>query len=98
PPGLVGLAFGQRLVERRLRILHGADIGLLRHSLTRAGELDRLQRDAVRLRGGLRIDPGAVLLVDEERFGAWRRAPGFAAGDRFQECLAAELRGEIEAT
>src|SRR5262245_6835962 len=49
-PALVGLAFRQCLVERRLRIGGGADVGLLRDLLARAGELDRLQRHPVRLR------------------------------------------------
>ena len=50
-PGLVGLALGIGLVEGRLRIFRRADVGLLRDLLAGAGELDRLQRDAVRLRG-----------------------------------------------
>src|SRR5215813_6445646 len=66
-PRLVGLALCERLVEGRLRILWGADIGLLRYLLSRAGEPDRLQRHAVWLRGKFRIDPVAFLVVDMER-------------------------------
>ncbi len=90
-PGRVGLAFRERLVEGGLRILRGANVSLLRHLLARAAELDRLQRDAVGLRRGLGIDPGAVLLVDVEGFRLGRRPRGLAFRDRLQQRLAAEL-------
>jgi hypothetical protein len=97
-PRLVGLALRERLVEGRLRILWGADIGLLRHLLARAGKLDRLQRHAVWLRGKFRVDPGAILLVDMKRLRLGRGTAGLALFNRGQQGLAAEIGGEIEST
>src|SRR5262245_26634030 len=77
-PRLVGLALCEYPVEGWLRIVRGADIALLRHLLARAGEPDGLQRHAVWLRGELRIDPGAILLVDMKRLRLGRRTAGLA--------------------
>jgi hypothetical protein len=79
---LSALAFGERFVERRLRICRRADVGFLRHFLACAGELDRLQCDAVRLRRELGIDPGLVFGIDAECGRRRCDAAGLALGDR----------------
>src|SRR5436189_118465 len=96
-PGLVGLALRQRLVEGGLRIFRGADIGLLRHLLARAGQLDRLYRHAVGLRRRLRVDPGAVLFADDAECLRRRRLPpGLDLLDRCQKAFAADLGGKVK--
>src|SRR5438552_14701234 len=62
-PRRVGLGPRVELVEVRVGVVRRADVAFLRDALARAGEPDRLERDADRLRGLLGVDPGAVVLV-----------------------------------
>ncbi len=95
-PRGIGLRRRIGLVERRLRVDRRADVGLLRHLLARAGEPDRLHVDADRLRRELRIDPGAILLVDVKHRRGRRRAPDLAALDRGEHAGADLLGGAVD--
>src|SRR5215471_4061415 len=82
-------------VEPRIGVALGANIGLARDALARAGERNRVREGRDRLRDAQPVDPGAVGRIDPEGFRGPRRDAEIAALHRRADRLPHGRTGEL---